>query len=98
MVPLKLSRCYLQRIKPELSKSERRETDWVNRDYVHTVCVCARTNFGICICTSALMHVVMHVCCLSLCVSKIIKRPQKRVIPLLCVRVDCGGPEEERKC
>lgn len=32
------------------------------------------------------------------CVSKIINHPQKRVIPLLCVRADGEGPEEERKC
>lgn len=35
---------------------------------------------------------------MSMCVSKIINRPQKRVIPLLCVRTDCRGPEEERIC
>lgn len=32
------------------------------------------------------------------CVSKIINHPQKRVIPLLCVRANREGPEEERKC
>lgn len=60
------------------------------------MCVC----WGIC--SSAFVSVVharvTEVEVMCVCASKIINRPQKRVIPLLCVREDGGGPEEERKC
>lgn len=72
-------------------------------------CVCVRARAEVCvrccvcICSSAYVSVVhARVLCVevgvSVCVSKIINHPQKRVIPLLCVRVDCRGSKEERKC
>lgn len=69
------------------------------------VCVRARTQSDVCALWRMHMFMClrcMHVYCVwkwvSVCVSKIINRPQKRVIPLLCVRAGRRGPEEERKC
>lgn len=78
--------------------SETRQTGCVT-----AMCMCARacTYLDVCVVACAYVHLRLCLCVevgVSVCVSKIINRPQKRVIPLLCVRVDRRGPEEERKC
>lgn len=66
------------------------ETVMVSNDYMCVPVVVYASAFVSLVHTRVLKWV-------SVCVSKIINQPQKRVVPLLCITVDHEGPEDERK-